>query len=141
MVNNFDASMRMLMSDPRDCENLSVNSIAKHVTLPEKVSPKTVQGMNKAAVKLCSNDLIGAKEALDELLEISDLKLVGADQTSASILPAHLINILIYFFLRTKNFKMARQLAKNRRFIVDTNYVEPPVSQFAPSKVRAPPQQ
>jgi len=36
---------------------------------------------------------------------------------------------------------MARQLAKNRRFIQDTNYVEPPVNQFAPAKVRAPSQQ
>jgi hypothetical protein len=35
--------------------------------------------MNKAAIKLCANDLIGAKEALDELLESQDLKLVTAD--------------------------------------------------------------
>jgi hypothetical protein len=36
--------------------------------LPDKPSPTTIALINIAAVKLCSNDIIGAKETLDELL-------------------------------------------------------------------------
>ena len=106
--------------------------------------------MNKIAVKLCANELLSAKELLDELLEIKELKLITSDITSDSLIPSYLIKTLIYFFLKTsksffnfflENFKMARQLAKNRRFMLDTNYIEPPLSQFAPTRIRAPPQQ
>lgn len=72
--------------------------------------------------------MVGAKEALDEALEAGDFKLVTSDATSETMLPAFLISTLVYFFLKTKNFRMARQLAKNRRFLKDENYVEPPVS-------------
>lgn len=67
---------------------------------------------------------MGAKQILDESLEANELKIITTDSTSASLLPGFLINTLVYFFLRTKNFKMARQLAKNRRFLVDPNFVD-----------------
>lgn len=80
MVNNFDGALMMLVSaEQKDGETVSVNSVSRHVTLSDKVTQRTVVGMNKAAIKLCANDLIGAKEALDELLESQDLKLVTAD--------------------------------------------------------------
>ncbi len=57
--------------------------------------------MNKIAVKLCANELISAKELLDELLEIKELKLIASDITSESLIPSYLIKTLIYFFLKT----------------------------------------
>jgi hypothetical protein len=57
--------------------------------------------MNKIAVKLCANELISAKELLDELLEIKELKLITSDITSESLIPGYLIKTLIYFFLKT----------------------------------------
>lgn len=51
MVGNFDSALRML-TDVKDCQ-LSVNSVAKQISLPEQMSSKTVQVMNKAAIKLC----------------------------------------------------------------------------------------
>ena len=46
------------------------------MNLPEAVSSKNVVLMNKAAVKLCANDFLGAKETLDELLESGGHQLV-----------------------------------------------------------------
>ena len=57
--------------------------------------------MNKIAVKLCANELLSAKELLDELLEIKELKLITSDITSDSLIPSYLIKTLIYFFLKT----------------------------------------
>jgi len=57
--------------------------------------------MNKIAAKLCANELISAKELLDELLEIKELKLITSDTTSESLIPSYLIKTLIYFFLKT----------------------------------------
>lgn len=39
------------------------------------------------------------------------------------MIPAYITNLLVYFYLKTKNFKMARQLLKSRRFLVDTNSI------------------
>ncbi len=73
---------------------------------------------NQAAIKLCSNDILGAKETLDELLAALDVKLVTNLNSSDSILPQYLIHTLVYFFLKTskyfislmclENYKMAR---------------------------------
>ena len=50
-----------------------------------------------------------------------------------AILPAYLVNLLTYFYLRTKNFKMARSMVKSRRFVVDQDHisqqVKPPEAQ------------
>ena len=35
--------------------------------------------MNKIAVRLCANDLVSAKELLDEFLEFKELKLMTSD--------------------------------------------------------------
>lgn len=43
--------------------------------------------VNQAAVKFCSNDIIGAKETLDELLTLLDVKLVSTISSSDSMLP------------------------------------------------------
>ena len=40
------------------------------------------------------------------------------------MMPAYLVNLLVYFYMKTKNYKMARQLLKSRRFLVDTNHIE-----------------
>ena len=39
--------------------------------LPDNLSQKTINLMNKIAVRLCANDLVSAKELLDEFLEFS----------------------------------------------------------------------
>lgn len=137
MINKFDEAIEVLAGGKADSISESstatdtevlVHSVNKQVVLPERISVGTVTRMNKAAVKLCAGDFIGAKEALDELLESDQLRLTSTDSSAESLLPGHLLNILVYFFLRTKNFKMARHLAKNRRFLIDSNYVEPPPS-------------
>lgn len=39
------------------------------------------------------------------------------------MLPAYLVSLLTYFYLRTKNFKMARAMVKSRRFVVDQDHI------------------
>lgn len=65
-----------------------------------------------------------AKNTFDQVLEALELKLQTTDHDSKNILPAYLVNLLVYFYIKTKNFKMARQLLKSRRFLVDTNHIE-----------------
>ena len=47
--------------------------------LPDNLSQKTINLMNKIAVRLCANDLVSAKELLDEFLELKELKLMTSD--------------------------------------------------------------
>ena len=39
------------------------------------------------------------------------------------MLPPYLVTLLTYFYLRTKNFKMARAMVKSRRFVVDGDHI------------------
>ena len=51
------------------------------------------------------------------------MKEITADAESTQMLPSYLISLLAYFYLRTKNLKMARALVKNRRFVADTDHI------------------
>jgi len=55
------------------------------------------------------------------------MKEITCDTESAQMLPAYLISLLVYFYLRTNNLKMARALIKNRRFVVDADHIVQPV--------------
>ena len=65
-----------------------------------------------------------AKQTIDQALEALELKLQTTEQESKQLMPAYLVNLLVYFYMKTKNYKMARQLLKSRRFLVDTNHIE-----------------
>lgn len=106
--------------------------------LPERLSPQSILLVNQAAVKLCANDILGAKDTLDELMALLDVKLVTTVSSSDSMLPQYLIHTLVYFFLKTsklcpqsltcfrlENFKMARQLTKHRRFVQEPASTDP----------------
>jgi len=62
--------------------------------------------VNQAAVKLCANDILGAKDTLYELMTQLDIKLVTNNSSSDSILPQYLIHTLVYFFLKTSKFQL-----------------------------------
>lgn len=49
-----------------------------------------------------------AKNTFDQVLEALDLKLQTTDSDSKNMLPAYLVNLLVYFYIKTKNLKMAR---------------------------------
>ena len=53
------------------------------------------------------------------------------------MLPAYLVTLLTYFYLRTKNLKMARSLIKSRRFVCDTDHLIQQVKQAAPGPAGA----
>jgi hypothetical protein len=55
--------------------------------LPEKISALSVTLINQVSVKLCENDIIGAKDQIDELLTSLDVKLVNSQSSSESLIP------------------------------------------------------
>lgn len=81
--------------------------------------------MNKAALELCRGDLVASKKHLDLLLATLKCKFVVTEPDSVHALPSYVASLLIYFFLVTKNMKMARHLAKYGKFVLDTNHVDP----------------
>ena len=80
---------------------LNVTSSCLQKSLPDKLPCLSIMLVNQAAVKLCANDILGAKETLDELLSTLDVKLVTTVSSSDSILPEYLVHILVYFYLKT----------------------------------------
>ena len=91
----------------------------------EKLNLKIVNRLNKTVVYLCQGEFDMARRGFDEVLSQSPengglgLKEITVDTAVSSMLPAYLVNLLTYFYLRTKNLKMARAMIKSRRFVVD----------------------
>ncbi len=88
------------------------------------VSSKVINLINISAVHMCAGQMDQAKAAFDQVLEALELKLQTTDTDSKNLLPDYLVNLLVYFYIKSKNYKMARQLLKSRRFLVDTNHIE-----------------
>lgn len=64
--------------------------------------------LNQIAVKYCANDILGAKDSLDQLLTSLELKLVTFSSSSDQNLPNYIVQTLVYFFLRTSKFPFHR---------------------------------
>ena len=61
---------------------------------------------------------------LDKALEILGLNLVTTDFEAKGMIPSYMVNTLVYYFIKTKKFNMARQLVKSRRFVQDVNQID-----------------
>ena len=132
----MDGSYKEAMSYIEDSENLTnsnddsankmeVQTLADNLILAEKMTPTTAAAMNKASILLCAGDLRGAKGQLDVLLQQEDLNLITDSLHGDGMIPAYLIQQLVYFLLKTKNFKLARHLTKYRRFVIDAEHIDP----------------
>ena len=77
-----------------------------------------------------------ARQKFDDVITSSEengglgLKEITIESDSKQMLPAYLVTLLVYFYLRVKNLKMARALIKSRRFVIDTDHI---VQQVKPS--------
>jgi tetratricopeptide (TPR) repeat protein len=109
----------------------------------EKLNLRIVNRLNKCVVHLCQGDFDMARRGFDEVICQSaengglGLKEITVDTAVSSMLPAYLVNLLTYFYLRTKNLKMARAMIKSRRFVVDQDHicqqVRPPEQSASPA--------
>ena len=76
-----------------------------------------------------------ARRGFDEVISQPEelgglgLKEITVDTASSGMLPSYLVSLLTYFYLRTKNFKMARAMVKSRRFVVDQDLISQQVRQ------------
>merc|ERR1719231_246890 len=95
----------------------------------EKLNLKIVNRLNRCVVHLCQGEFDMARRGFDEVICQSvengglGLKEITVDTAVSSMLPAYLVNLLTYFYLRTKNTKMARSMIKSRRFVVDQDHI------------------
>ena len=55
-------------------------------------------------MKLCQNDILGAKETIDELLLSMDAKLITPSHSADMMLPQYMIHTIVYFMLKTSKF-------------------------------------
>ena len=67
--------------------------------------------MNTAAIMLCKDNISGAKEQIEILLEKLEMKVIVNNHESKSILPSFLVNILVYLLLKTSKFLSIQQLS------------------------------
>lgn len=67
--------------------------------------------MNTAAIMLCKDNISGAKEQIEILLEKLEMKVIVNNHESKSILPPFLVNILVYLLLKTSKFLSIQQLS------------------------------
>jgi len=71
-----------------------------------KVSSGIVSLINQSAVLMCMGNMEQAKVKLDAALELVEGKVVEGE--IKNILPSYMVNILIYFFLKTsKHFYLS----------------------------------
>lgn len=101
-----------------------VDNLANGLREGSPVGSKIINLINISAVQMCAGQMDQAKVAFDQVLEALELKIQTTDSDSKNLLPDYLVNLLVYFYIKTKNYKMARQLLKSRRFLVDTNHIE-----------------
>jgi hypothetical protein len=101
-----------------------VDNVTNGLRESNPISAKTVSLLNQSAVHMCAGSLEQAKSCFDQVLESLDLKLQTTELDSKQLIPSYLVNLLVYFYIKTNNYKMARQLLKNRRFLLDTNHIE-----------------
>ena len=109
MTSNADKALIYLKESAELTEGksdglLSVETIVNNQSLSEKLSYSTILQMNTAAAMFCQGNTAGAKEQLEELLEKLDLKVLASSSDSKGILPAYLVNILVYLLLKTSKF-------------------------------------
>jgi len=101
----------------------------------EKLNIEIVNKLNKCVIHICEGEFSKARHLFDEVISNSPnadessgggglgLKEITIEKDCHKILPAYVINLLTYFYLRTKNFKMARSMIKSRRFVVDIDHI------------------
>ena len=95
----------------------------------EKLNVAIINKLNRCVVLICSGQFEVARQKFDEIITWPEengglgMKEITCDTESTQMLPSYLISLLAYFYLRTKNLKMARALVKNRRFVADTDHI------------------
>lgn len=90
---------------------------------------KIINKLNKCVVDICQGNFDKAREKLDEVITNPEdagglgLKEITLEKDSNAMLPAYLVTLLTYFYLRVKNLKMAKAMIKSRRFVIDRDHI------------------
>ena len=106
-----------------------MNESAASSNPDEYLTVKIINKLNKCVVDICAGDYGKAREKFDEIITNTvdngglGLKEITCDTAQTEMLPAYLITLLTYFYLRVKNLKMAKAMIKSRRFVVDTDHI------------------
>ena len=92
------------------------------------MTTRIINKLNKCVVYLCQGKFELARKGFDEVITNSEehgglgLREITMELDANASLPTYLISLLTYFYLRTKNLKMARAIIKSRRFVIDSDH-------------------
>ena len=95
----------------------------------EIISFKIINKLNRCVVDICQGNFDQARQKFDDVMSSTEengglgLKEITIESDCKQMLPAYLVTLLVYFYLRVKNLKMARALIKSRRFVIDTDHI------------------
>ena len=69
--------------------------------------------MNKAAILLCKDDLLAAKDQLDELLVDQNLKVVHTEsEVGEGLIPDYMVSLVVYFLIVSSKLYLVNLLDK-----------------------------
>ena len=95
----------------------------------EKLTTRIIGKLNRCVVHMCNCRFELARKGFDEVITNSEehgglgLREITTSDDINGCLPAYLVSLLTFFYLRTNNLKMARAMVKSRRFIVDGDHL------------------
>ncbi|CDW85417.1 ccr4-not transcription complex subunit 10 isoform x4 [Stylonychia lemnae] len=81
---------------------LKVDNLANSMSEENPITSKIIQQVNICAIQMSAGNMDQAKLAVDQVLETLELKLQTTEMESKYLLPSYLINLLIYFYMKTK---------------------------------------
>ena len=95
----------------------------------KNLTTRIINKLNKCVIYLCQNKFELARKGFDEVITNSEehgglgLKEITPESDANSALPSYIVTLLTYFYLRTKNLKMARAIVKSGRFVLDNDHL------------------
>lgn len=69
------------------------------------VSVKIINILNQSAVHMCSGQLDQAKVCFDQVIESLELKIQTTETDAKQLIPAYIVNLLVYFYIKTSKYK------------------------------------
>ena len=93
-------------SNPEGDAKFKVDNLANGLREGNLVSGRIVNLINISAVQMCAGQMDQAKQAFDQVLEALELKVQTTDLESKHLLPTYLVNLLVYFYIKTSKLPL-----------------------------------
>jgi hypothetical protein len=129
VIHQVEHKFRKINVISSDSSNPASKDMGLGWTQDEVLTVKIINKLNRCVVDICQGNFDLARQKFDEVITSTEengglgLKEITIEGDNKQMLPAYLVTLLVYFYLRVKNLKMARALIKSRRFVIDTDHI------------------